>query len=82
MSKSGLQSSFRIAADLVLCQLSETKADVLPKAFPVSAFSIGAAATLDQIAEQRIMRYFQEIPKNEKVDSSVSHCYFTAFVSS
>lgn len=52
------------------------------KAFPVSAFYIGAAAALDQIAEQRIMRYFQEIPKNEKVDSSVSHCYFTAFVSS
>lgn len=36
-------------------------------------------SALDQIGEQDIMRYFQEIPKSKKTDSSVGHSYFTPF---
>ena len=75
-----LQSNFRIAADLVLCQLKEIKADILLKAFCLNTFCIGTVSSLAQIAEKGIMRYFQEIPKSKKADSSVSHSYFTPFV--
>lgn len=65
MNKNDLQSNFKIAADLVLCQLNEIKADILLIAFSSNAFYIGAASALDQAAEQGIMKYFQEIPKSK-----------------
>ena len=66
-------------------QLSEIKADGLLKAFYLLFFffntvCIGTASALAQIANKGMVRYFQEIPKNKKADSSVSHNCFTPFV--
>lgn len=67
-------------------RLNEIKADGLLKAFSLNTFfflntfCIGTASALAQTANKGIVRYFQEIPKNKKADSSLSHNYFTPFV--
>lgn len=80
MNEYDLQSNFRIAAGLVLCQLNEIKADILWKVFSLNTSCIRAASASAHISEKGITRYFQKIIKSKMADSSVSCSYFTPFV--